>query len=186
MAVAVCVFRHSELVWPFVRPQPWVDRSNIICQSRGKWAGQCLHRLFQGINDKLLFSTSHWKVKIPIFFYFAEQISFSSNYSSTCTNFPYFCFVKWENSFLPTRRTSSLSSSRAVGHVGVIFFSCGCFYLKVSCPLRSRCRQHITFRGGWWRRRSFFTHGQFTVGFFFFFGFKMSTDTNFFISQPLE
>jgi hypothetical protein len=38
MVVSCCVFfwHSAELVWPFVRSQPWVDRSNIICQSRGK------------------------------------------------------------------------------------------------------------------------------------------------------
>lgn len=103
-----------------------------------------------------------------------------------------FSLVEWENSFVPANphRTSRLSSSRAVGHVGVIFFSCGCFYLKVSCPLRSRCRQQITFR----RddddddrvHFSLTANSPSDVFLFFVFGCKMSTDTNFIISQPLE
>jgi hypothetical protein len=162
----------------------------------GKWAGQCLYRRFQGIlNDKTLFILVFlkilflWKVKIKFWFWFIYLIQFVLQVQRVRI-FHNFSLVEWENSFVPANphRTSRLSSSRAVGHVGVIFFSCGCFYLKVSCPLRSRCRQHITFRGGWWwrRPRSFFTHGQFTVRHIFVFGCKMSTDTNFIISQPLE
>lgn len=121
----------------------------------GKWAGQCLYRRFQGIlNDKTLFILVFlkilflWKVKIKFWFWFIYLIQFVLQVQRVRI-FHNFSLVEWENSFVPANphRTSRLSSSRAVGHVGVIFFSCGCFYLKVSCPLRSRCRQHITFRG---------------------------------------
>jgi hypothetical protein len=131
-------------------------------------------------------------VKIKFWFWFIYLIQFVLQVQRVRI-FHNFSLVEWENSFVPANphRTSRLSSSRAVGHVGVIFFSCGCFYLKVSCPLRSRCRQHITFRGdddddddG--VHFSLTANSPSDIFLFFVFGCKMSTDTNFIISQPLE